>query len=78
MQARVFALKTDLRILGAAIAIATWLVLLFTGWAFGGFVHLLLLAGLILVPWRDLPRSTAEVIDGSEQAVGKGGNGEPD
>jgi hypothetical protein len=64
--------NADLRIFGAAIALALWLTLLFTGWVLGGFVHALLVAGILLVPWRALPKSTAEVVEGSEQAVGKG------
>ncbi len=70
--------NTDLRILAAAIALAVWLVLLFTGWAFGGLVHALLVAALFLVPWRAVPRSTAEIVDSSEQAVGKSGNSQSD
>lgn len=68
--------KTDLRLFGAAIAIVLWLVLLSTGWALGGLVHLLLAVGLVLVPWRDMPRTSALVVDRSEQTVGKGGDRE--
>ena len=67
---------TDLRILGAAVAISVWLVLLLTGWAFGGLVHLLLVAGLVLAPWRALPETTAQIVDRPECAVGESGDGE--
>ena len=80
-EAMAFLSKTDLRLFGAAIAIAAWLVLLFTGWAFGGFVHALLVLALILVPWHAVPRSTrgqAEVVEDPEQAVGESGNGQSD
>ena len=40
------------RLFASAIAIAAWLVLLFLGVALGGAVHLLLVAGLALFPWR--------------------------
>ncbi len=73
-----FLSKTDLRLFGAAITIAAWLVLLFTGWAFGGFVHALLVLALLLVPWRAAPRSVAEVVEGPEQAVGKSADGQSD
>ncbi|MEA2599480.1 MAG: hypothetical protein QOF89_472 [Acidobacteriota bacterium] len=42
-------------ILRAALALvlfSSWLALLFSGLAFGGAVHLLLLAALGLFPWR--------------------------
>jgi len=70
--------KTDLRLLAAATAIAAWMVLLFTGFALGGFVHALLLLAVLLAPWRSLPRSTAQVVDRSQHAVGKRGDGQPD
>jgi hypothetical protein len=41
-----------LRLFAAAAAFAAWLVLLFFGYAFGGGVHLLALAGILLA----LPR----------------------
>lgn len=44
------------RLLLAASAFSAWLVLLFTGWSFGGAVHLLLLAALLLFPWREAAR----------------------
>ncbi len=33
--------------------LSLWLVLLFAGWTLGGAVHLLLLAALVLFPWRE-------------------------
>lgn len=36
----------------AALALSSWLVLLLAGWSFGGAVHLLLAAALLLFPWR--------------------------
>ncbi len=32
--------------------LSAWLLLLFSGWAGGGAVHLLFLAALALFPWR--------------------------
>jgi hypothetical protein len=50
------------RLLAAAACLAAWLVLLFLGFAFGGFVHLLALAGLVLAfGVRRGARSSAEV-----------------
>ena len=43
------------RLFACAFAIAAWLVLLFLGVALGGAVHLLLVAGLALFPWRAEP-----------------------
>ena len=40
------------RVFAAAFAFAAWLVLLFSGVALGGAVHLVALAGAFLVPWR--------------------------
>jgi hypothetical protein len=40
------------RLVLCAVAFSAWLLLLFAGYAFGGAVHLLLVAGLALVPWR--------------------------
>ena len=34
--------------------LSAWLILLFTGWSFGGAVYLLLAAALVLFPWRQL------------------------
>jgi hypothetical protein len=40
------------RLVCAAACFAAWLVLLFTGFALGGAVHLVAVAGIVLVPWR--------------------------
>jgi len=40
------------RVFAAAACFAAWLVLLFLGFAAGGAVHLLAVAGAVLVPWR--------------------------
>ena len=34
--------------------LSAWLILLFTGWSFGGAVYLLLTAALVIFPWRQL------------------------
>ena len=47
-----------LRLFAAAACLSGWLVLLFLGFAAGGAVHLLAVAGLALVPWRAGVRST--------------------
>jgi len=36
----------------ALLLISAWLALLFSGWAFGGAVHLLLAGALVLFPWK--------------------------
>ena len=36
----------------SVVALAAWLVLLMSGFALGGAVHLLLAAALVLFPWR--------------------------
>lgn len=44
-------------ILRAALALllfTSWLALLFAGYVFGGGIHLLFLAALVLFPWRAL------------------------
>lgn len=41
-----------MRLAAAAACFAAWLVLLFLGFAAGGAVHLLAVAGIVLVPWR--------------------------
>jgi len=41
-----------IRALSGLILISAWLALLFLGWAFGGAVHLLLVAALAVFPWR--------------------------
>jgi hypothetical protein len=33
-------------------ALSAWLVLLFSGWVAGGAVHALLVAAVVLFPWR--------------------------
>ncbi len=38
----------------ALLLFSTWLALLFSGFAFRGGVHLLLLAALAAFPWRSL------------------------
>lgn len=35
-----------------------WLILLLSGVALGGAIHLLLLASLVLFPWRESDRSS--------------------
>ena len=44
----------DRRILVSFVAVSGWLVLLMTGQALGGAVHLLLAAALVAFPWRRL------------------------
>ena len=46
------------RLFASALAVVAWLVLLYLGIALGGAVHLLLVAGIALFPWRT--ESTAE------------------
>jgi hypothetical protein len=41
-----------IRAVFSLILISAWLALLFSGLAFGGAVHLLLGAALVLFPWR--------------------------
>ncbi len=80
-EARAFFSKTDLRLFGAAATVAAWLVLLFTGWALGGFVHALLILAFFLVPWHAMPRSDrnlAEVVEDPQQAVSKSADGPSD
>jgi hypothetical protein len=43
-----------LRTTAALLLFTGWLALLFSGFAWGGAVHLLLAAGLALFPWRSL------------------------
>jgi len=33
-------------------AVSVWMLLLFSGWAFSGSVHLLFALALVLFPWR--------------------------
>jgi hypothetical protein len=42
------------RLAGVALALSAWLLLLFSGVALGGAVHLLLLVALAAFPWREL------------------------
>ncbi|MND01465.1 hypothetical protein D3C83_204700 [compost metagenome] len=44
--------KPFLRCLAAALLFSGWMTLLFAGFAWGGAVHLLLAASLLLFPWR--------------------------
>jgi hypothetical protein len=48
------------RLVAAAACFAGWLVLLFLGYAAGGAVHLLAVAGVLLAPWRTTSHSTEE------------------
>lgn len=41
-----------IRLYLSCLLVSSWLALLLTGNAFGGLVHLLLAAALILFPWR--------------------------
>lgn len=50
-------MSPTLRLLISATLVSTWLVLLFTGWAFGGAVYLLLAAALVVFPWTALRTS---------------------
>ena len=43
------------RLLPSLLAVAAWLILLFSGFALGGAVHLLLVAALVLFPWKTPP-----------------------
>ena len=45
------------RALLSCLLLSSWLMLLFSGLALGGAVHLLLLASLLVFPWRALPAS---------------------
>ena len=45
------------RLFGSAACLSAWLVLLFSGVALGGAVHLLLVATLGLFPWKLLRTS---------------------
>lgn len=44
--------------------LSTWLVLLMAGWAWGGAVHLLLVASLALFPWGSLRGVAAPAVRG--------------
>jgi hypothetical protein len=43
-----------LRTAAALLLFTGWLALLFSGFAWGGAIHLLLAGGLALFPWRSL------------------------
>lgn len=43
------------RLLASLLAIAAWLILLFSGVVLGGAVHLLLVAALVFFPWKAPP-----------------------
>jgi len=47
-------MSPTLRLLISAAVLSTWLVLLFSGWAFGGAVYLLLAVALVVFPWTSL------------------------
>lgn len=47
-------LSPTFRLLLASALLSTWLMLLFVGWKLGGAVYLLLLAALVVFPWRSL------------------------
>lgn len=44
------------RLATSAILFSAWMALLFFGWAFGGAIHILLLASVALFPWKALKR----------------------
>ena len=54
-----------IRAVAGLILISAWLALLFSGWALGGAVHLLLAAALVLFPWR----AAAGSLQGTERDV---------
>lgn len=41
-------------------ALSGWMLMLFSGWIFGGAVHLLFAAALALFPWRWLRTPTGD------------------
>lgn len=45
-------MSADLRLVAGALALAAWLALALSGHLAGGAVHLLAVAGLLLLPWR--------------------------
>lgn len=49
-----------LRLFAAALALSAWLSLLLLGHVAGGTVHLLLVASLLLFPWRSESPSDPE------------------
>ena len=42
------------RLIVACVLFSLWLGTLLVGWSLGGLVHLFLVAGLILLPWKSL------------------------
>jgi len=46
--------KRDRAVVLAFLGLSAWLVLLMTGYTFGGAVHLLLALALIAFPWRQV------------------------
>ncbi|HVT16025.1 MAG TPA: DUF5670 family protein [Thermoanaerobaculia bacterium] len=48
-------MRSLIRAAVALLLLSGWLALLFAGWSAGGAVHLLLVAALVLFPWRSLP-----------------------
>jgi hypothetical protein len=44
--------RTGVRAAVSIAALSAWVVALFTGWVLAGAVHLLLLAAVLLFPWR--------------------------
>lgn len=40
------------RLVASAACLSAWLILLFSGVALGGAVHLLMIAALVVFPWR--------------------------
>ena len=49
-------MSTFQRTLLSAGLLSLWLVCLLAGWALGGAIHLALLGGLAVFPWRQLRR----------------------
>jgi len=46
--------KPPIRLLLSAVALASWMLLLFLGWTLGGAVHLLLVGAAVAFPWREV------------------------
>lgn len=44
--------RTTTRLGGSLVCLSAWLILLFSGSTLGGAIHLLLVAGAVLFPWR--------------------------
>ena len=49
-------MTSTIRLVLAATLLSGWLVALLVGWALGGAIHLALVVGLALVPWRQAGR----------------------